>query len=201
MFFRIKRRPLPALVTTLALVLASLALRHSLGLPWNTGWDRRTSIQILLQILLGLAVVLSGGGCLAFLFQRRYPQRWQVFLDFVRQESPVAVFAGGLMAGCGEEVFFRWTVIDAVGSSLGWGLAVGVAVSGMVSAAAHLVPERNLRPLAMWPGWEGLALGAIYIATDRLLVVALVHAVVDVIVGGLVYLRGRPGTVPRMEGR
>src|SRR2546421_10898208 len=105
MFFIIKRRALPALVTAVLLFVAGTSIRHAChvsgDLQWNT-WQW-------IKVPGGLLFVLGGIGLihliLRFTIGVEYLRRCNAFLDYFRQKSALAVLAGAVMAGCGEEVF------------------------------------------------------------------------------------------------
>ena len=89
-----------------------------------------------------------------------------------------------LLAGVGEEMFFRGVVQDVVAGWVGGtpGIWVGLACATLLFALAHLITPTY----AVLAGIMGLYLGSLWIGTQNLLVPIAAHALYDFL--ALVYL-------------
>lgn len=177
MLFSVKNRFWPTIASMVGLVAIGLV---GMGLgPLETG----LTLPRLLQALAGLAAVLAsdalGHGLLALLFRERYLSRYRALADYFSPQGPKELVAAGLLAGLGEELFFRGLILRTVLVQFRLpGLAV--AVSALVFGAFHVIPDRRLAPFALWAVWEGALLGGVYVASGSLAVVMLVHGAHDI---------------------
>ncbi len=174
MLFLLKRRALPALLLFAAIAVAGVALREDL-VPDGLGpWSPR-------PVALGLlAVAASDGvlhGLLTLALGRPYASRYRLLVDFFREQGPLAIASGGLLAAA-EELLFRGGVLAALVGPLG--RAGALAASSVAFGLAHLIPDRRLAPFMLWAVWEGALLGAVYLWSGSLAVAMTVHALHDV---------------------
>jgi|GEM_PF-2026892 len=178
MIFQLKHRWQSALVATL--LLGGLAWY---GWGWQTLW--RCPLPIGTQILLGLLVGLASlavDGLLHTLLSRRFsPGYAPLFRSHGVAVSgamgPAEIVTGGLMAGLGEEPFFRGLLLPALAVSTGHtGLAV--AITSLLFASCHWLSPRFFG-FWIWACWEGMLFGVVFVMTESLLVVMLAHALHD----------------------
>src|SRR5204863_5453865 len=99
---------------------------------------------------------------------------------FFGPQGPWEIAAGGLLAGVGEEPFFRGALLQGLMSRAGAGPVAAVGLSALVFGALHTVRDRRLAPFALWGVLQGVLLGSLYVATGSLVVTMLVHAAHDV---------------------
>jgi hypothetical protein len=170
MLFLLKRT-WPGSVTGLAvLFLAALASHHLVGggAPfvvnlWSAG--------------LGLAVcagaIVSDGllhGVLIWAGGTGYRQRFHELAGVFRKQSLGAMAAGSLMAGLGEEPFFR-------------GLSTDPLMLGTLAVAFGLFHHirRRLWPFTLWAIYEGLLFAAAVLFTANLFVSMVAHGLHDLV--------------------
>ena len=120
---------------------------------------------------------------------------WRPMVDLVRviDELLVPMFRNcrlpelaviSLLAGLGEEILFRSVIQQAVADWVGgdFGLWIGLAAAAVLFGLAH----RITLAYGLLAGLIGLYLGAVWLATENLLVPITTHAAYDFLV--LVYL-------------
>jgi membrane protease YdiL (CAAX protease family) len=176
MLFAIKRRPGPALALLVVFVAAALAARAALDLTWR--WEVRP-----LSLLLG-AVVLTGSdgllhGGLTLALGQGYLDRYRALVEYFRPQRWPAIIAGGLLAG-GEELIFRGILLEALRARLELPDAAAVGVASLLFGLSHAIPQRNLLPFVWWAVWEGTLLGGVYVVSDSLGTVVVLHVLHDV---------------------
>lgn len=179
MLFAVKNRVGPALLMLVALVAGALLAREGLGLRWRL----ELSPSVAWQVPLGLGVVLLSDGLvqngLWWALGDRYLARYRALAEYFRPQGLLQIAAGALLAGGGEELFFRGVLLEGLMSRTGLGPVVAVGASALVFGALHLIPTAGLAPFAIWAVWEGLLLGTFYVVTRSLLVLMLLHAAHD----------------------
>jgi membrane protease YdiL (CAAX protease family) len=193
MLFSIKNRLGPTLFLLAVFVAGALTARRVLGLGWSTApyshLARDVGLTVLLIVtsdaLLHLALVL--------LLRQRYIARFQALADYFRPQGPLEVVASGLLAGGGEELVFRGVLLQSLLSATAMGTVPAVVVSAILFGAMHTVRDPRLAPFALWAVWQGILLGAAYVATGSLLLTMIVHATHDGLGFTLLALRRRSG--------
>jgi membrane protease YdiL (CAAX protease family) len=122
--------------------------------------------------LIVVGVVLSSDGVmhglLALIFRRRYLERYGELAGTFRTQSVAAMFTGALMAGVGEELFFR-------GASISLPILV---VAGVLFGLCHHLPGR-LAWFTLWSIWEGLLFAGALWWTQLLTATMLAHFLHD----------------------
>lgn len=184
MLFALKRSTPAALAMAAVLAGSSFLVAGQLGLDWSLALDRRT-------------LAVAGGAALALLFvdaladrvlRWRYGAAYEAvygrLLRYFAGQSTAVIAAGGALAAA-EELAFRGLVLLGLVRIAGTPPALAVAVAAVVFALLHVTPGENFGPFVPWAVWEGLALGAIFVATGSLVGVALAHAVHDVVGFGI----------------
>lgn len=191
MLFSVKNRFWPTLATLVGLAAIGLAGYGSVP------WDLAPSVERMLQAALGLAAVLASDalchGLLALSFRERYLSRYRALAEYFSPQGPKEILAGGLLAGLGEEMFFRGLILQSLLSRFAVGHAAAIAISALLFGACHAIPDRRLAPFALWAVWEGALLGGVYVVTGSLLVVMGVHAAHDIFGFALFALQRRTG--------
>ncbi len=179
MLFYAKQRAPLAIVTMLAFLVVSNL--------WATlrGIDLASAIFVDVRSLIAL---LAGGALIVSLDGTIFLVNWMIgFHPFLRafdrgftvlfgRISFGAVLAGGLLAGLGEETFFR----GILQSEIGW------IPAALLFALAH-VGRGGFNLFALWAVIEGLVLGWLYQLTGNLLVPIIVHGLHDA--GGMLFAR------------
>lgn len=171
-------------------------LMFVLGLVWILARDRpftlglsAASIAIGLLTAVGLAIV-------------QYAMLWyapavrpvrslrrlyrDVLFPLFRDATPIEIVVISLLAGIGEEVFFRG------GMQQQWGLVVASVLFGV----CHIGGRATL-PLGLWAACTGALLGGLAMATGGLAAPIVAHAAYDAL--ALSYLRWGPVPSTLME--
>jgi hypothetical protein len=170
MLFLLKRTWPGSLTGLAVLFLAALCLRHVLG-------GGPSFVVNFSSAGLGLAVcacVLFSDGLLHSLLSwsggARYRQRFQELAGVFRRQSVWAIAAGSLMAGLGEEPFFR-------------GLSTDPMVLGALAVVFGLLHHvrRSLWPFTLWAIYEGLLFAAALYFTGNLFVTMVAHCLHDLV--------------------
>ena len=189
MLFALKRSPGPALLLLVVFVVAALAGKSALDLTWR----REIGPQALGLGILALAA--SDGllhGLLTLVLHQRYVSRYRALVEYFRPQGVAAILAGGLLAG-GEELLFRGVFLEGLRTRAGLPDAAAVAVVALVFGLLHTIPDRTLAPFALWAVWEGALLGTVYVLSDSLGTVVVLHALHDVIGFSLFAVQRRTG--------
>src|SRR5262249_28948660 len=139
-------------------------------------------------LALGLVLCSDGliHGTLLLLFGTRYRRLHGELATVFRGQTYVAMFAGALMAGVGEELVFRGLSTHPV--------SLGVSAVGF--GLLHQI-RRELWPFTLWAMWEGALFGVVLGWTGVLGVTMFAHFLHDLI-GFLIFrhVRGRTEDVP-----
>jgi membrane protease YdiL (CAAX protease family) len=122
---------------------------------------------------------------LTLIFGSRYRTCYRALADYFRRQGPLEIAAGGLLAGGGEELFFRGVLLEGLMSRAGLAPAGAIGLSAALFGTLHLIPDRRLAPFALWAAGQGVILGTLYVATGSVLVPMVVHAIHDSIGFGL----------------
>ena len=178
MLFYAKQKALLAILTTLALLVVAnvWAAFRNIAIADKAVLDPRA----LIAMVAGLALVISLDSVIYIVnwmvgfrpFLRAFDRAFDVL--FARIGFP-AVIAGGVLAGIGEETFFRGILHDEIG----W------VPTALVFALAHVGRGFNL--FALWAVLEGLIFGWLYAASGSLLAPMVVHGLHDA--GGMFFAR------------
>jgi membrane protease YdiL (CAAX protease family) len=180
MLFSAKNRVGAALALWVALAGAALGARAALGLTWRL----HLSPAVVRAAVLGFGAILACDGlvhgALLLLFGERYRTRYRALADYFRPQGPLEIGAGGLLAGGGEEPFFRGVLLQGLMSCAGLGPAAAIGLSALIFGALHTARDPRVAPFALWAGLQGILLGSLYVATGSLLATMLVHAAHDV---------------------
>lgn len=195
MLFSAKNKLALSLILTLVFASVSLFLKHLFGLEWNLYIGEGT----LMQFVLGLGSILASdlviGFALVLLFHTAYVRLWMEMAGYFSPQRWYVILAGGMLAGS-EEIFFRGVLIQCMIQILNFGTSYAVILSAAVFGLFHIIRKKRLALFSLWAFWEGIVLGAIYIYTDSLPVVAAVHAAHDVLGFTLFSLQRRRGFLP-----
>jgi membrane protease YdiL (CAAX protease family) len=183
--FAVKNHLLPTLLLAALFAAGSLPARAALGLTWQA-----VALPVLaLQVAGGLFLILASDaviqGALWLLGRGAYGKRFHAFVEYFRPQTPAAIAASGVLAA-GEEMLFRGVLLTALVQRAGWTPAAAVAMTACLFGAAHLPRDPRLAFFAAWAVWEGVLLGAIYLATGSLAALLLIHAAHDI--GGFAVL-------------
>ncbi len=167
---------LPVLVVFLGL---ALLLRRLLGTGPPLTWSPRA----LGTGLIVFGVMILSDGLLHQGFQLTlgapYRRRFRELADVFRKQNPAAIIAGALLAGLGEEPFFRGISTDPMI------LAAGAVVFGLMH---HI--RRRLWLFTLWSIYEGFLLAAALYITQDLAVTMVAHFLHD-LTGFLIFRRER----------
>jgi membrane protease YdiL (CAAX protease family) len=181
LLFLIKNRLGPTLLLLLAMDAVALSLRAILSLHWRLALYS----GLALHLVMGFGAILASDGVihgtLLLLLGDRYRCRYARLAACFRGQGPLEIVGAGLLAGGGEELFFRGLLLEALRSRAGASPAVSVGISALVFGALHLLPDPRLAPFALWAAVQGAILGCLYITTGSLLVPMLVHGMHDVL--------------------
>lgn len=171
MLFYAKQKALIAVLATLALlVIANLwAAFRGIALADKVVVDARA----LIVATAGLALTVSLDSVVYIInwmigvrpFLRAFDRGFQLLFGRIGMAE---VIAGGVLAGIGEETFFRGILHDEIG----W------VPAALVFALAHVGRGFNL--FALWAVVEGLVFGWLYVASGSLLAPMAVHGLHDV---------------------
>jgi membrane protease YdiL (CAAX protease family) len=173
MLFRAKRHVVTALLMAdlLAVVAILLGFRGPLQPP-TVG-----------AVLGGLGLIFGSDAAIhAWLWQRggeRYRERWRALVWYFEGQGPAEMLAGGVLAAA-EEMFFRGVLLRGL---LAYGLPplFAVGLVAVLFAGLHDLETRELRLFTVWAIWEGVLLGAIFLASRSLPAVMIVHGLHDLI--------------------
>jgi membrane protease YdiL (CAAX protease family) len=176
MFFTVKNKIGYTLLTLLALVLVSLALKSMLGLEWHFGTDDHFLLCLLAVIGMQIVFNMTMHFLQWCIFGERYLKLYRAFLDHFESMSPGAMVCGGLMA-CGEELFFRGIILTGLMLILPTPLAL--ILSALLFGLMHMIPKHPLWIMVIWAFLEGLVLGGIYIWSGSLLLMMILHGLND----------------------
>jgi membrane protease YdiL (CAAX protease family) len=179
MLFYAKQRAPLALVTMLALMVVSNLWATLRGI--DLGGAIFVDVRSLIALLAGGLLVVSIDGVIFLVnwmigfhpFLRAFDRGFSLL--FGRISFP-AVLAGGLLAGLGEETFFRGILQNEI----------GLIPAALIFALAH-VGRGGFNLFALWAVIEGLVLGWLYQLTGNLLVPMIVHGLHDA--GGMLFAR------------
>ncbi len=188
MIFRIKLHWWASLLATAVL----------LALAWPLGGIERVVGRVgPLRTTIGIGVA-AGLACMIanFLIDRllrlslaSYAARFETYaIDVVRNMRIADAVAGGLMAGVGEEPFFRGVLVDWFEQP-----TIGVVFAAVVFGAMHHLRWRYIW-FSIWGVGEGLFFGTLYVATESIVVPAVAHGMFDT-VGFLYFERLRDSRV------
>ena len=184
------------------------------GLAWTVAWmvayegpadvvDRLTRPELLSRDLIwGIAATLPMFA-MAWLVER---SRWRPlrYLRLVVHKLVVSAFSDcstwqialvSMLAGFGEELFFRGIMLDALRGNGGmtWIVAVALLVSSLLFGLAHAMTRAYLVLATL----IGLYLGGLLLLSESLLVPMMTHAVYDFVL--LEYFLGRRDRNPTRE--
>lgn len=189
MLFALKRSAPAALLAAVVLGAGAGLAADWLGLGWTFGPTART---LAVGAATAAGMLLADGLVHAALRWRHgaaYEAVYGRIVRYFRGQSPVAIAAGGALAAA-EEVAFRGVVLLGLVRVAGTPPALAVVAAALAFGALHVTPGADLGPFALWAVWEGLALGAVFVATGSLPGVAIAHAFHD-IVGFATFARQR----------
>jgi membrane protease YdiL (CAAX protease family) len=187
MLFLLKRTVFGSLAALAVLALLGLGLRAVSPGPLP-------ALAFTPEAALAGLVVVAGGlvgdglihGVLWLLFRERYLARYRELAGVFRGQTWPALLCGALLAGVGEELFFR-------GASTS---PVVLATAGVLFGLCHHLPGRRA-VFTPWSIWEGLLFGAAVWWTQLLTATMLAHFLHDVI--GFVLFR-RENTRTKTDG-
>ena len=179
----------------------------ALGLAWLGLWDRSQPLEKLLEgwshwrmpLLIGLAATIPMLGYLLLFhfWTPNFLRPMQRFVDLklkpiFRGSSLLEMLTLSLMAGFGEELFFRWCLQGGLTQfltpSLGVvnAIAVGVAVASITFGACHWVNSAyGITTILV-----GIYLGMLMVWTGNWLVPAIAHALFDFV--AMIYIARTP---------
>ncbi len=98
------------------------------------------------------------------------PEEWMDFVEQAIGTGKWAILNTVLIAPVLEEMIFRGVILESVRSR--WGKIWAIVVSALLFGVVHGVPQQAINAAMV-----GVILGAIYIATDSLLAVIVLHAI------------------------
>ncbi|MBY0527012.1 MAG: CPBP family intramembrane metalloprotease [Gemmataceae bacterium] len=179
MLFAIKNRLWPSLALLIVFVTGASWARNVLGLSWDLDWLPGFEFSLLLSTI---ALISSDGGVhglLALALGEPYRRRYRALAEFFLPQRWPQILAGGLLAG-GEELVFRGVLLEWLRSREGLSATAAVAIAAVVFGLAHTIPQRLLWPFTFWAMWEGALLGIVYVWTESLLLVMVLHVLHDV---------------------
>jgi hypothetical protein len=174
MIFRIKQRWWQSLLAT-AVLWAVAWTSGALARPQGRLGSNERALTLGVAAALG-CLVLNGliDRALWLFFRPRYTQAIHRFaMDVSARMGPAEAVAGGVMAGLGEEPFFRALLIPLCGPP-----AVAVPVVAVIFGMAHYI-RRGYFGFLIWGMGEGLVFGTLYVATESVIVPAVAHGVFD----------------------
>lgn len=184
MLFALKRDAARSLGLAIVIAVVAVVTQRALGVGWSLEFDARVGIAIVFGLL---AIALSDAvvhGALLLSTGDAYRGTFRALVDYYRDQSTLAILAGGVLAGA-EEFLFRGVVLLGLVQFVSAPEWLAVIVAALLFGAAHYAPERRLWPFAAWAVLEGLVLGGLLVATGSLLVPVVAHALHDVIGFGL----------------
>ncbi len=196
MLFSIKNRLLPSLFLFIFFVSGAFLTRYMLDLTWQF----KIYQGFFWNLVLGLGVIVASDIILHFmlwfLLGDRYLSGYCTLVEYFRPQGVLNIAASGLLAG-GEELAFRGVLLEGLMSEMGVEVSLAVLISALVFSFLHMIRDRRLAPFALWAFWEGVLLGAMYVATRSLLVSVIVHTVHDIGGFSLFALQRRTGWLLR----
>jgi membrane protease YdiL (CAAX protease family) len=144
-------------------------------------------------VLGGAGLLLSSDAVLHILLRNvageAYRSRFQTLIEYFRGQGFGEIAAGSVLAAS-EEVLFRGLLLTSLINTLGAPSPLSLSLTAGAFGLAHLIPKPWAWPFAVWAVWEGILLGAVYLASGSLLAVALAHAIHDA-AGFVVFARIR----------
>lgn len=168
-------------------------------MAWGWGIDlegMNSLSSFLLSLLISGVMVGLSDGVLYFLFKsllgRAYLERYTQFTQFFAPQGWREMVAGGVLA-VAEEGVFRGVVLVFLLDGLGWSIPAGVILTSLLFGLTHLIPQRNLAVFALWSIWESLLLSLLFLWTDSLLIVMVVHGLHDLVGFGLFAYQRKTG--------
>jgi membrane protease YdiL (CAAX protease family) len=183
MLFLCKRSVSSSIVVLAALLGLALLLRRTLATGPLVEW----SLPALATGLVVYGLVLLSDGLLhqsfRFALGEPYRERFHELAEVFRKQSAAAMFAGALLAGLGEEAFFRGIGTDPVI------LALGAVMFGLLH---HI--RRRLWLFTLWAGYEGFLFAAALYVTQNLAVTMVAHFLHDLTGFGI--FRRERGRIP-----
>lgn len=178
MLFNAKKNFLLSVVLALALAGAALAVKHVLGLEWQSPG----ASGFIPGFALGLAAILASdlvlGLLLLALFRSAFIETYMEMAGYFTGQRAPEILAGGLLAAA-EETVFRGVVLQGMVQLMGSGRVSAVLVSSILFGLFHVIARKRLALFSIWAVWEGAVLGALYLYTGSLLVTAAAHAAHD----------------------
>ena len=145
--------------------------------PWEALWGLAAALPPTLAVILAVHEEIP--------WVRRLAEEAGGILKPLLANSPGRLAVVAVLAGLGEEAFFRGVLQTAIGEAAGPG--VGWLAASLLFGAAHLVS----RAYAAFATLFGLYFGGLYLWSGNLLVPVAAHAAYDFIL--LLYLRRRGG--------
>jgi len=183
MLFRIKNSLWGTLVLTLVLFISAVILYTGLHIP-DVAWGNDT----IKNIILSLVVLLIGDGVvqggLRMFYGPQFQETFNTFLSEVVVGEWEVVIIVGLTAAM-EEMFFRGALGGAMIGLLHWAPALVVIITSFIFSFSHYYKRPGLNMWLMTSIWEGLALGITYALTGSVITIMIVHAIHDIINGGV----------------
>jgi membrane protease YdiL (CAAX protease family) len=188
MLFAAKRRAPHALLVLVLLAAVALPLGAA-----ETLRGRPPLPVTLRAALLGLAALLAADGVIhlaaGMVGGGAYRRAYRRLAEYFGGQRPAGVLAGSLLAGAGEELLFRGVLLPRA-LEAGWPAPAAVAAVGGLFGALHWLPGRLPGIFALWAAWQGVVLGALYVAGGSLPACMVAHAAHDA-VGFLLLARER----------
>jgi membrane protease YdiL (CAAX protease family) len=181
MLFLLKRTCPAALAGLAVLAVLGLALRPLVPSPVLVDFS---GVALLQGLSVFWLVLVSDGlihGALLLFWGAGYRARHRELVDLYEGQTFAAVMAGALMAGVGEELFFR-------------GLSAGPVLLGVSAVAFGLLHHvrRRLTVFTVWAAWQGVLLGAALVWSGNLAVTMVAHFLHDA-TGFVIFRRLRGG--------
>lgn len=190
MLFHVKRYLSLEIAVTILLGGLGLWGMRALDLPISLRPSRTAfALGISGSVFLGLWTLLVQYGYRLFRGRAYAENLTAALAKYFAHPSPAQVLLGGITAACGEELFFRGFIQQAL----------GLAPAALLFMLAH-VGRKDIRVIGYWSVFQGLYLGLFFAWTDNLLVPMLAHGLFDI--GGMLYFRSfaarsQHATLPR----
>jgi membrane protease YdiL (CAAX protease family) len=183
MLFRFKNTLRNTLLLTFTLFIASVLLQQALGLKWDLSWQANTPGIVLMS----LVVLLIGDGVLQgvlrAIYGREFQNTFNKFLSEVVVGEWEVVLIVALTAAT-EEMFFRGVLTQGI-LQMGWGAVLAVILSSFIFNLSHYFQRPDINLWLLTSIWEGLVLAVTYVLTGSLIAIMVVHAIHDVLNGGI----------------